>query len=281
QGLVEQVTAQEVVVGAYRLQMVRQLAEGGFSKVFLARDPSTRQVYALKQMLCQDRAAAEMAQREITVLRAVRHRNVVPLVDQMSTACKTHREFLLLFPFFERGTAWDAIVRSQESGAPGPFPEQAALRLFCDACSGVYAMHSKGYAHRDIKPLNILLADDGTGIVMDVGSACPARREVRNRQEALLLEEEAAIVCSAPYRPPELTVVNPGVVVDERVDVWALGCTLFALAFGHSPFESPREGVLKLAIVNGKFSFPPGRRCGGNAYSDGFCELVQWVLNAD
>lgn len=64
--------------------------------------------------------------------------------------------------------------------------------------------------------------------------------QVSTRKEALLLEDEASVVCSAPYRPPELTSVEPGAVIDERVDVWALGCTLYAMAFGHSPFESPR-----------------------------------------
>lgn len=64
--------------------------------------------------------------------------------------------------------------------------------------------------------------------------------QVSTRREAMLLEDEASVVCSAPYRPPELTQVEPGATIDERVDVWALGCTLYAMAFGHSPFESPR-----------------------------------------
>lgn len=72
----------------------------------------------------------------------------------MSIPSKTHpgaREFLLLFPFYERGTVWDAIVRAKEEGPPWPYPEPKALRAFLDACRGVNAMHSKGYAHRDMK----------------------------------------------------------------------------------------------------------------------------------
>ncbi|CAN0317114.1 unnamed protein product, partial [Laminaria digitata] len=106
--------------------------------------------------------------------------------------------------------------------------------------------------------------------------------QVSTRKEALLLEDEASVVCSAPYRPPELTSVQPGAVIDDRVDVWALGCTLYAMAFGHSPFESPREGVLKLAILNGKFTFPRGRRGPlGAEYSTGFCDLISWMLDAN
>lgn len=67
---------------------------------------------------------------------------------------KTHpgaREFLLLFPYYERGTVWDAIVRATEEGGAWPFPEVTALRVFRDACCGINAMHSQGYVHRDMK----------------------------------------------------------------------------------------------------------------------------------
>eukprot|EP00752_Nemacystus_decipiens_P014345 g12762.t1 len=281
----EYLTHQEMTVGSYKVQIVREMAEGGFSTVYLVRDARTREHLALKRMLCQERDSTEAAHREVQVLRAVAHRNVVSLLDQVSMPSKTHpgaREFLLLFPYYERGTVWDAIVKASENGPPWPYPEPTALRVFLDACCGINAMHTQGYAHRDMKPLNLLVADDGSCVVMDVGSACPARREVSTRKEALMLEDEASVVCSAPYRPPELTSVEPGAVIDERVDVWALGCTLYAMAFGHSPFESPRDGVLKLAILNGKFTFPRGRRGPlGQEYSNGFCELIGWMLTAD
>lgn len=67
---------------------------------------------------------------------------------------KTHpgaREFLLLFPYYERGTVWDAIVKASENGPPWPYPEPTALRTFLDACCGINAMHAQGYAHRDMK----------------------------------------------------------------------------------------------------------------------------------
>lgn len=72
----------------------------------------------------------------------------------MSVSSKTHpgaREFLLLFPYYEKGTVWAAIVRAAENGPPWPYPEPSALRTFLDACCGINAMHSLGYAHRDMK----------------------------------------------------------------------------------------------------------------------------------
>ncbi|CAN0355201.1 unnamed protein product, partial [Ectocarpus sp. 12 AP-2014] len=193
----EYLTHQEMTVGVYKVQIVREMAEGaGFSTVYLVRDARTREHLALKRMLCQERNSTEAAHREVQVLRAVAHRNVIALLDQVSMPSKTHpgaREFLLLFPYYERGTVWDAIVKASENGPPWPYPEPSALRVFLDACCGVNAMHSHGYAHRDMKPLNLLVGDDGSCVVMDVGSACPARREVSTRKEALLLEDEASV----------------------------------------------------------------------------------------
>ncbi len=61
---------------------------------------------------------------------------------------------MLLFPFYDQGTAWDAIVNaSKEDSKRWPFSEPLALKLFADACAGVDALHSAGFVHRDIKPL--------------------------------------------------------------------------------------------------------------------------------
>ena len=69
--------------------------------------------------------------------------------------------------------------------------------------------------------------------------------------------------------------------IDERVDVWALGCTLYCLAFGRSPFESAREGVLKLAILNGSYSVPAGRRMRTCVFSEPFMSLIKAMLAVD
>ena len=94
---------------------------------------------------------------------------------------------------------------------------------------------------------------------MDFGSARPAYVTVRNRTEALTLQEAAERLCSAPYRAPELFDVASQCVVDERTDVWSLGCVLYFMMYGCSPFERVLEeagGSLALAVINGNLSFP-------------------------
>jgi len=77
--------------------------------------------------------------------------------------------------------------------------------------------------------------------------------------------------------------VEPNRPVDTRADVWALGCTLYAMAFGRNPFESPTEGILKLAILNGRFTFPPDASSpvGTPRFSPGFCQLIKYCLQPE
>ncbi|KAI8995008.1 Pkinase-domain-containing protein [Pilobolus umbonatus] len=132
------------------------------------------------------------------------------------------------------------------------------------------------WAHRDIKPGNVLLADDGeTPILMDFGSACPARIPIETRQEALSQQDLAAEQCTMPYRAPELFDVKVGTTLDEKVDIWSLGCTLYAMAYGQSPFEMNMEGgSVALAVLNNQYKFPEN-----NNYSADFNECIKWMLN--
>jgi serine/threonine kinase 16 len=118
---------------------------------------------------------------------------------------------------------------------------------------------------------------------MDLGSVCPARLTVQSRSDALKLEDEAASKTSAAYRSPELTTAPlPPCNIDERVDSWGLGCTMYALAFGRSPFETPKEGVLRLAIMNAKYSIPPNRtNSRGVVYSVEYINMVEKLLSLD
>ncbi|KAJ1901689.1 Serine/threonine-protein kinase env7 [Kickxella alabastrina] len=143
--------------------------------------------------------------------------------------------------------------------------------------------NSSGYAHRDIKLANIMLSDDGTTpVLMDFGSVARARLTVRDRSEALRVQDDAAEQCSMPYRAPELFDVQRGCSLDERTDVWSLGCLLFALAWGHTPFEHPLAGgggpgaSIALAAINANYAVPRD-----SIYSGRIARLVAFMLEPD
>lgn len=283
------VGGQAYQVGGMHVAVLRELADGGFGTVFLVQEVSNPgKHYAMKKLLCQTKEQVADAKNELEALAMfAQAEHVIPLLDHCWLPPKPKssiREVLMLFPLFAQGTAWDAVERAspaEAEGAPWPFPERRALTVVLGAARALKCIHDRGFCHRDVKPHNILLADDGSPVLMDLGSVAPARHSIATRQQALLAEEEAAQKTSAPYRPPELTSVTHPSVIDERVDVWGLGCTLFCLAFGRSPFESAREGVLRLAILNGRYTVPAGRRMRSAVFSQGYVDLIKSMLEVD
>ncbi|PSS27750.1 hypothetical protein M430DRAFT_46819 [Amorphotheca resinae ATCC 22711] len=131
------------------------------------------------------------------------------------------------------------VTRSQEGVAPGEI---------------------RAYAHRDIKPGNIMIDDDGEQpILMDLGSLVPSPTPITSRSQAIAVQDQAAEHSTMPYRAPELFDVKTGSIIDTKVDIWSLGCTLYACLVGKSPFEMRSDetgGSLSICILGGDWRFP-------------------------
>lgn len=214
----------------------------------------------------------------------------------------TEKTVYILLPYFRRGNLQDAINANLVNHTA--FPTKHLLRLFLGVCEGVKALHEhrvgaqgpevqvnpnagddeeeglmhpsretgaegtlSGYVHRDLKPGNVMISDDGsTPVVMDFGSLVKSPITVTSRTSALEIQDHAAENSTMPYRAPELFDVKTGSVLDGKVDIWSLGATLFCALYGHSPFELATEesgGSLALAICSGSYQFPEEGRLGG------------------
>lgn len=143
---------------------------------------------------------------------------------------------------------------------------------------GVHDGDQRPYAHRDIKPGesatqskedvngtnsiagNIMIDDDGQSpILMDLGSLAPSPIAITSRSLALAVQDTAAEHSTMPYRAPELFDVKTGSIIDTKVDIWSLGCTLYACLVGKSPFEARSDetgGSLSMCVLGGDWRFP-------------------------
>jgi len=108
-----------------------------------------------------------------------------------------------------------------------------------------------------------MIDDDGrTPILMDLGSLAPSPIAITSRSLALAVQDTAAEHSTMPYRAPELFDVKTGSIIDTKVDIWSLGCTLYACLVGKSPFEARSEetgGSLSMCVLGGGWRFPDDR----------------------
>ena len=116
-----------------------------------------------------------------------------------------------------------------------------------------------------------MIDDDGTTpILMDLGSLAPSPIVITSRSLALAVQDTAAEHSTMPYRAPELFDVKTGSVIDAKVDVWSLGCTMYACLVGKSPFEARSEetgGSLSMCVLGGDWRFPNERQINGKSKS--------------
>src|SRR3954468_15254509 len=113
-----------------------------------------------------------------------------------------------------------------------------------------------------------MIDDDGEQpILMDLGSLAPSPTPITSRSLALAVQDQAAEHSTMPYRAPELFDVKTGSTIDTKVDIWSLGCTLYACLVGKSPFEARSDetgGSLSLCVLGGDWRFPDEPAPGAN-----------------
>ncbi|EDV27204.1 uncharacterized protein TRIADDRAFT_54919 [Trichoplax adhaerens] len=253
----------------------------GYSFVDLAVDVETGQKFALKRIKCHDKCAERAASKEIDFYKMFNHPNLISIIDSsvirpMSVGKPV--EILMLLPLLTGGNLYDIINKA--STTKSYFSEDYIFRIFYDVCLAVQHLHKSRaipYAHRDIKPGNILIDENDNPMLMDFGSMEAARIEIKTHMDAMKMEDTAAQKCTIAYRAPELFNISSDVCgIDEKIDVWSLGCLLYSMAFLQSPFEfqvNERGGSLSLAIVSGKYEIPPNP-----SYSDHLLNLIKFLL---
>jgi hypothetical protein len=251
-----------VLHGRYRIE--KQLAVGGFGAVYMATDTkANNQPVAIKDMICADpqefAIRLNFFRREAEILRSLAGVAIVPrifdLIEQGQTA---HLVMELI-----RG---QDLLKLMEGNANRPFPFDLVIEWGKSICDVLTHMHTQTppLVHRDVKPDNIMLLEDGRSIKMiDFGTA---RDLGRTQKEKLAAKTR---VYTEGYAPPEQIVGKP----EPRSDLFALAGTMYHLATGKAPegFYTARE--LDGRLADPSHPFPDGQRW--------FYELVKINLAED
>lgn len=182
----------------------------------------------------------------------------------------------IVLPFYKNGSLDTYLTR--KSKLNDFISERQVLALFLGICEGVRAIHEIGYSHRDLKTGNVCLSDQMEPVIIDFNSAAPARVEINGQSDAMKLQDEAQEKSSLCYRAPELFQVDSYAIIDERTDIWSLGCMLYALCFFQSPFDEiyVKGDSVHLAVLNDRVSIPES-----SPYSEDLKELIMFQLKSN
>ena len=246
-----------------------KLSEGGQAFLYLVREDSTGRSYVLKKTrVLHSEVHYECATKEIAVLKAVSHPNIV---EYVGSEVGNPEEVLLLLEFCAGGHLL-GLINSQPE-----IKEHTILFLCRQVCLALEYLHMfrpHPVAHRDVKLENILMsADQRTVKLCDFGSSTSVHYQVVGHQERGVLESDVQRFTTPSYRAPELVDLFSGKQVTEQVDVWALGCVLYSMAFKKHAFGT--EGT-NLAILNGRYVIPPSTH-----FSDQYLALFPWLFLSD
>lgn len=227
--------------------LLQTLGEGEFGKVKLGVHKDYGEEVAVKLIRrgsVNDQARLGKVEREIEVLRNVKHPNIVRLFDVI----ETEKYIGIILDFANGGELFDHILAHRY------LKEKDAAKLFAQLISGVDYLHKKKIVHRDLKLENLLLDKHRNVIITDFGFA----NRFEHKKDDLM-----ATSCGSPcYAAPEL-VISDGLYVGSAVDIWSCGVILYAMLSGYLPFDDDPANpdgdninLLYRYIVNTPLTFP-------------------------
>ncbi len=246
-----------------RFVLERKLGEGGMGVVYYAHDPQLGRPVALKLMRPamrghpKDRGSEGEARllREAQAMARLSHPNVVQVFDtgEFEGAVYLAMEYVgghdLRTWLGIRPRSWREIVA-----------------VFLQAGQGLAAAHAAGIVHRDFKPDNVLVGDDGRARVLDFGLARPPLGDETEEQlgdgaehssHKLTLTRVGAYIGTPAYMSPEQHLCRPA---DDRSDQFSFCVALYEALYGHRPFHGRGAAEIRLAVFQGLPTAPGDRK---------------------
>jgi WD40 repeat protein len=214
-----------------RFEVRTRLGEGAFGIVYAAYDPQLDRHVALKVAkpgMLGTEAGVKRFLREAKAAANLRHPHIVPIFD----AGREGEQYYIASAFIRGKSLAGALEERPEGQGLEPGRAVEIVRRLADALA--YA-HRKGIVHRDVKPANVMLDEQGEPMLMDFGLAARADGDEK-------LTQEATIMGTPAYRAPEQAQGK----AEAASDQYSLACTLFELLTGKTPFAGPPHMQLLL-----------------------------------
>lgn len=220
----------KAVVFSSRYTLLRRLAEGGTSVLYLARDKlSDNSLVALKcihSSLLQYDATRAIARSEFAVAKQLAHPNLVSVFDIRRNKGIEY----LVMEFISGDSLKDVLSRSN-------FSYERCMQVMKHLVSVLTYLHTRGVVHSDVKPSNIILGEDNSVKLIDLANC---RQDSRNNSPKALISGEHFFGYSLDYSSPQVIKDEPATPSD---DVFSLACVLYEMLEGRSPIPAEKKSA--------------------------------------
>ena len=216
-------------VGKY--EILEKVGVGGFGTVYKGRDPYIKRTVAIKTCQSDEDELRKRFFREAEFAGNLHHRNITTIYD----FGLTDDGLPFIVQEFLTGEDLDRKIKRRDD-----LPLAFRVRVLVDICEGLHYAHSAGIVHRDVKPSNIRILEDGTVKIMDFGIAKSMISESTLTQTGITLG-------TASYLAPEQIRGEP---VDPRTDVFSLGILAYELLTYSRPFTGDHISTVLYKIMN-------------------------------
>lgn len=244
-------------------EIIKDLGAGQHGKVKLAKDLKTGINVAIKivdrtnkgnsiaRLTKKSQSQEDKIRKEIAIMKKCRHPHVVRLLEVLDA--ENSRKIYMVLEYLEKGEIkWQQLPENL-SGIQEPLLSiNETKHTFRDVVCGLEYLHHQNIIHRDIKPSNLLVDKHGNVKISDFGVSFAASLNGEN-------EFELAKTAGTPaFLAPELCQIHSSanIKVTHKIDIWALGITLYCLLFGRLPFTAESEFKLFDVINNSELKFP-------------------------
>ncbi len=219
-----------------RYEIEELVGRGGMSAVYKGTDPNLRRTVAIKLIhphLSEDSQFVSRFEQEAAAVAQLKHPNVIQVFDFDND----EDTYYMILEFIPGETLHERLKRL--GAASQRLSPEEAIEITAGICDALDYAHKRGMIHRDVKPANIMLSMQGQAILMDFGIA----KIIGGKEHTAT----GAVVGTALYMSPEQA---KGELPDARVDVYALGVTLYEMLAGRPPFEADSAMTLLMMHVN-------------------------------
>eukprot|EP01016_Furgasonia_blochmanni_P053259 TRINITY_DN857_c0_g1_i1.p1 TRINITY_DN857_c0_g1~~TRINITY_DN857_c0_g1_i1.p1 ORF type:complete len:491 (+),score=135.95 TRINITY_DN857_c0_g1_i1:185-1657(+) len=252
----------DIMTSFHEYEVKQRLGEGGFGKVYLGVHKETQEQVAIKLVTIPIRSANDIEQvfAEGETLKHLNHDNIVKVLKVLVLR---NMHMVIIMEYLQGGELSNYVKQR------GKLTEAEARDIFRQLTAAIYYCHKEKLVHRDLKPENILLTNKESNHikVVDFGIAGMASK----------LNIDPTECGSLRYMAPEV-LSRKNIMANMPIDIWAMGCILYYMLHGYSPFRGEMRKEVQSAIVKGNFEVAAEIR---KQISDECFDILHRMLTVD